>query len=83
MTTITRPRAIALAAAALVGLAAAQPALADETKPEARPAAATPYTASDDTRVCIKDTITGSRVPRKICNTMKGWKAQGVDPFAR
>jgi hypothetical protein len=69
-----------------LGIAAAAPALAEDPKPAgapARPAASVPYQASDSTRVCIRDTITGSRVPRKVCNTMKDWKAKGIDPFQR
>jgi hypothetical protein len=72
---------IAIAALSL-GLAA--PAIVEDTKPvEARPVAAGGYQPSDATRVCIKDTLTGSRVPRTVCDTMKGWKAKGVDPFKR
>ncbi|WP_141395793.1 hypothetical protein [Sphingomonas spermidinifaciens] len=75
---------IAKAAIAAVSLGLAAPALAEDPKPaEARPAAATSYRPSDTTRICVRETITGSRVPRMICNTMKGWKAQGVDPFQR
>ena len=73
----------AMVFAAAFGLAAAQPAFAeDEPKAaaNARPAVA-PYSVSDDTRICVRETLTGSRVPRKVCNTLKGWKSQGVDPF--
>lgn len=72
---------IAIAALTL-GLAGAAP--VEDPKPaEARPAATGAYQPSDTTRVCIKDTLTGSRVPRTVCDTMKGWKSKGVDPFKR
>lgn len=72
---------IALAASAL---ALAAPIIAEDTKPVAdRPAATDRYQPTDATRVCVKQTLTGSRVPRMYCDTMKGWKAKGVDPFER
>ena len=74
---------IVKAAIAAVSLGLAAPALAEDPKPEARPAATQGYQPSETTRVCIKDTITGSRVPRTVCDTMKGWKAKGIDPFQR
>ncbi|MEZ0497871.1 hypothetical protein [Sphingomonas sp. IW22] len=85
MSTINRTRTAILVAAAAFGVTATQPALAaEDTKPAAAPAAAAaaPYTVSDNTRICVRETLTGSRVPRMICNTMKRWKDQGVDPFA-
>lgn len=74
--------ALSVAVAAL-GLAA-QPALAEDPKAEPRVAAtgAAPYPVSEETRICVRDTIIGSRIPRNVCNTLKGWKAKGVDPFA-
>jgi predicted secreted protein len=34
-------------------------------------------------RYCITDTITGSRVPRKVCQTREQWRDQGVELPAR
>lgn len=36
--------------------------------------------AKDTQRVCIKETLSGSRVPRKICKTRAEWKAEGFEP---
>lgn len=34
-------------------------------------------------RICIVDTITGSRVPVKVCHTREDWQKMGIDPLAR
>lgn len=45
-------------------------------------------TAARETKVqkptlyCIKDTPTGSRIPRTSCRTRAQWIAQGFDPIA-
>jgi hypothetical protein len=73
--------ALAIATAA-IGLAAA-PALADEPKAEARVAAEKAGAlVSEDTKVCVRETLTGSRIPRTFCDTLKNWKAKGIDPLA-
>lgn len=75
---------MSIIALAAVTLGLATPAIAEDPKPaEARPAAASSYQPADTTRVCIRDTLTGSRVPRNVCDTMKGWKTKGIDPFQR
>lgn len=75
---------MSIIAIAALSLGFAAPAVVEDPKPaEARPVAAGSYQPSDATRVCVKDTLTGSRVPRIVCDTMKGWKAKGVDPFKR
>jgi hypothetical protein len=30
----------------------------------------------------VKDTVTGSRMPLKVCQTRKDWLARGFDPLA-
>ena len=39
--------------------------------------------AESKTRYCIRDTVTGSRVPVKVCHTRKEWLDQGFDPLAK
>lgn len=34
---------------------------------------------ADTKRYCITETLTGSRMPQKTCNTRAEWAAQGVD----
>lgn len=76
---------MSIIAIAALSLGFAAPAVTEDPKPaEARPsAAAAAYQPSDATRVCIKGKITGSILPLTVCDTMKGWKAKGVDPFKR
>ena len=35
--------------------------------------------ATDSKRYCIVETLTGSRVPSKVCKTKRQWRAQGVE----
>lgn len=70
----------AAAISCLVGSAAlAEP--ADDVVPAA--SAATASTAapakSDARRYCITETPTGSRMPRKQCQTRQEWANEGVD----
>ncbi len=75
---------MSIIAIAALTLGLAGPAPVEDPKPaDARIAATGAYQPSDATRVCVKETLTGSRVPRTVCNTLKGWKAKGVDPFKR
>lgn len=39
-------------------------------------------TVQKPTLYCIRDTVTGSRIPRKSCKTRVEWMAQGFDPHA-
>ena len=58
--------------AAAAAVAAALPASAAEPMPQsdATPAA---------TRYCIKETVTGSRLPIKKCHTREQWQLRGVE----
>lgn len=38
-------------------------------------------TPAGERRYCVVDTITGSRMPRKVCKTRKEWLGEGVDPL--
>jgi len=55
---------------------------ADEAVPAAR---ATPTaTPSPQTKYCMVDTVTGSRIPQKICKTRDAWmREDGFDPLNR
>ena len=67
---------IALAAVTL-GLAAPLP--AEDPKPaDARPAAPAAYQPSDTTRVCVRGTVTGSRVPRTVCDSSSSGASPGA-----
>ncbi len=74
---------IATAAAALAAVTAV-PAMARDTAPSssATPTAATPA-PNAKTRYCVKDTTTGSRLPKKTCKTRADWIADdNFDPLA-
>lgn len=73
-------------------LATATPAFADIAKPAtdasfevstAPAATAAPKAAVKQARYCIKETLTGSRLPTRVCNTREDWLAQGFDPLAK
>lgn len=74
---------IAIAAAA-ASLASFAPASAEPLAPKPVSEASSqdglpaPKTASPQQRVCLVDTITGSRIAQKECRTRDGWKAIGV-----
>lgn len=78
-------RSIAIAAAAL--LATAAPAIARPADTEAaarRTEAASTLervAANPATRFCVNETVTGSRITRKICHTRSEWIARGADPI--
>ena len=37
--------------------------------------------AKAPTRYCVRDTITGSRIPQTACRTRAEWLARGFDPL--
>ena len=74
-------------------LAVASPAFADVARTAAEPSnveltsavlvqapKASPVKA---TRYCVTDTVTGSRIARKSCQTREQWIVQGFDPLAK
>jgi hypothetical protein len=65
---------------ATLALAAAAPVMADDSRP-AKPTAEAKSpkkaVANPDQRVCIRDTLTGSRVPRNFCKTRAEWAREG------
>jgi hypothetical protein len=72
------------ATTALLLLATSTPGMASRTnagnETASAPGASAPTTAQpQEKRYCIVDTITGSRVPVKVCKTRKEWQAEGVD----
>ena len=74
---------MSIIAIAALTLGLASPVVVEDPKPaEARPAA-TAYQPAESTRVCIRGKITGSILQQKVCDTLKNWKAQGIDPFKR
>lgn len=72
------------AAAAALLFAAPVPAFA--TQPEAppadreRPAAQSAQRDARDQRICVRDSLTGSRLVRSICKTRTEWEAEGGVP---
>ena len=71
-----------LAAAATVATTSAYAAAGDPSK-AAKPVVAASAKASNTTKYCVVDTLTGSRVPRKQCRTRADWMASnGFDPLA-
>lgn len=75
---------IALAAALAFGTAAPEPAPAPAPviAPVQQRVAQDINPETDMRRVCIVDVITGSRLPRRVCQTRAEWHAQGMDPLA-
>lgn len=73
---------IAVVAALLAVPAAAQQS-ADRRPTIAAPAQSGGGAAvsSKPTRYCIADTITGSRMTRKVCKSRDAWLAEGYDPL--
>jgi hypothetical protein len=76
------------AATALAGLALSTAATAADAKdriagsaPVADAAAPAAAPARAEPRYCIVDTVTGSRIPTKVCKTRSEWKKQGFDPL--
>ena len=72
---------VAIAAASLI--AAVSPAAAEPLAPkpvaEAAAQEGVPAPKAQRQRVCVVDTITGSRLPVKQCHTREEWRARGVD----
>ncbi len=67
-------------AIALLGAAVATPALANpstNTSASERPAAAQ---RASGQRICVRETLTSSRMPRTICKTEAEWRAEGGVP---
>ncbi|MCA1199979.1 hypothetical protein K9B35_18595 [Sphingomonas sp. R647] len=76
---------IATAAAALVAVTAV-PAMARDTAPApSNPASSAEAPAPKaNTRYCVSETTTGSRLPRKTCKTRADWIADdNFDPLAQ
>jgi len=77
---------VLVSVAAAFCMAAASPVLAatdsGAPKTEQPEPGATP-TATDKTKYCVVDTLTGSHVRQKICRTRKEWLGQGFDPLAK
>lgn len=47
---------------------------------DATPAAtATTKAPVAEKRYCVVDSVTGSRIPQRVCKTAREWKADGVD----
>ncbi|WP_066816500.1 hypothetical protein [Sphingomonas mali] len=61
---------------------AAEPRMAGDAAPAAR---ATPTAESTpQPKYCVVDTVTGSRIPQKVCKTREAWmREDGFDPLNR
>ena len=76
-------RAAAVAASGLLLAGMALPANAKDV--ESRPAKAdasaaqAPEAAAAKKKYCMVDSLTGSRMPRKVCKTERQWANEGVD----
>jgi hypothetical protein len=59
---------------------AAEPRATGDAAPAAR---ATPTAEpTPQTKYCIVDTVTGSRIPQKVCKTREAWmRDEGFDPL--
>jgi invasion protein IalB len=83
--TVRRVSAVAALAAMFVGAAvpasakAAADAALDSSATTAAPAATAPRQPSAQTKYCMIDEVTGSRLQKKVCKTKKEWKDLGVD----
>jgi hypothetical protein len=80
-------KSIAFASTALFGLALATGAAAADSKDSVTPGvAATPAAQPEkgraaDPKICVVDTLTGSRIAKKVCKTRSEWMVEGVDPL--
>lgn len=79
-----------LAAAAALSIAAA-PAVAQDASAD-RPQIASPApaggsapaaAAKKETRYCVDQALTGTRMPKRVCRTRGEWRAEGFDPTAK
>jgi hypothetical protein len=88
-TTLRRVSAAAALAAMFVGAAAPASAKAaagaamESSATSATPAAVAPREPSAQTKYCVLDQITGSRLQKKVCKTKKEWRNLGVDIEAK
>jgi hypothetical protein len=57
-------------------LAFSLPALAADNQPA-------PAKSGAEQRYCMVTTLSGSRIPKRICMTREQWLRQGVDPLAK
>lgn len=82
--TSTRARLVGLAIAAAAGASLAVPAAAERSPAPAKNSVA-PQTeegggsAATPKLYCIVDTLTGTRMPKKVCKTQSQWRDEGVD----
>lgn len=79
-----RTGAALLAATLTLGATVAFAAPVDPSKARAPSARVAAAKVSPDTKYCVVDSFTGSRVPRKVCRTRDEWIArEGFDPAAK
>jgi len=89
LTILRHVSAAAALAAMFVGAAAPASAKAavgaaiESSATSATPAAAAPRQPSAQTKYCMVDQITGSRLQKKVCKTKQEWKDLGVDIEAK
>ena len=72
------------AIAAMTMTAGSAQAAEPRTTGDATPAARATPTAepTSQTKYCIVDTVTGSRIPQKVCKTREAWmRDDGFDPL--
>ena len=75
--------AMFVGAAAPATAKAAAGAAVESSATSAMPAAAAPREPSAQTKYCVLDQITGSRLQKKVCKTKQEWKDLGVDVEAK
>ncbi|WP_085811115.1 hypothetical protein [Sphingomonas sp. TZW2008] len=72
----------ALTAALALGTAAAAPVAPSSDQVAVTQSASDLEPGSDNRRVCIVDTRSGTPIARKTCQTRAVWVAQGTDPLS-
>ena len=83
---IARASAVTAAGALALGFslpAAAAPAAGAASAQSAPAPAASPAASDPDRMVCVRAQITGSRLNRRICRTVREWEEDGGVPTAR
>ncbi|WP_332812228.1 hypothetical protein [Sphingomonas sp.] len=75
--------AMFVGAAAPASAKAAVGAAIESSATTAAPAATAPREPSANTKYCMVDAITGSRLQKKVCKTKQEWKDLGVDIAAK
>ncbi len=71
------------ATAASLIIATAAPAMARDTAPTPPAQSIEAPAPKAETRYCISDTISGSRLPKKVCKTRDQWiEVDNFDPLA-